>query len=127
MVPAGPQYGPLFKWQTMRAVHPHTLRYKGIPPIPGEIFEVELTSGHKVRVWRGEDGAHYFCHGLTFGGKEAPGGIVSPWGEDVPIILQNHYNLVEAEAQAKAGDILVWRGIEANDVIHTAILTDPVL
>ena len=28
------------------------------------------------------------------------------------------------EDQARPGDILVWRGASANDVVHSAILTD---
>jgi hypothetical protein len=94
--------------------------------VSGIILEVELTSGQTVSVWRAENGQDYFCHGLTFGGKEAPGGVVSPLGNDVPTILRGHYDLIP-EGQARAGDILVWRGASANDVIHSAILTNPVL
>ena len=31
------------------------------------------------------------------------------------------------ESQARPGDILVWRGLDANDVVHSAIITDPVV
>jgi hypothetical protein len=79
-----------------------------------------------VNVWRSDDGRQYFCHGLTFGGKEAPGGAASPYNKDVPTILRGHYRLV-AEGQAIPGDVLVWRGTDANDVVHSAVLTDPVV
>ncbi len=91
------------------------------------MIEVELTSGHKINVFRADDGEFYFCHGLTFGGKEAPGGAVSPFsGEDVLTILENHYERVDPEVVAVAGDILVWRGL-GGETPHSAILTNPVI
>jgi len=42
------------------------------------------------------------------------------------MILSENYELVP-EGQAKPGDILVCRGADANDVVHSAIITDPVL
>ncbi|MCI0463603.1 MAG: hypothetical protein L0Z62_42245 [Gemmataceae bacterium] len=116
---------PIFKWETMREVGPHTLPFK--EPIHGTIFEVELTGGPKVMVFRADDRQFYFCHGLTFGGKEAPGGAVSPFsGKDVRTIVENHYRLVDPESGAVAGDILVWRG-PGGETPHSAILTDPVV
>jgi hypothetical protein len=114
---------PIFKWDTLREGGQETLRYE-TGAIPGKICEIELTSGQKVHVWRSDDGQQYFCHGLTFGGKEAPGGAISPYGKEVPTILSGHYDLVP-EGQAKAGDILVWRGADASDIVHSAVLTDP--
>jgi hypothetical protein len=68
------------------------------------MYEVELTSGPRVRVWRAGDAQHYFCHGLTFGGKEAPGGPISPFsGKAVETILQRHYHSVP-EPEAKPGE-----------------------
>jgi hypothetical protein len=32
-----------------------------------------------------------------------------------------------SEVQAKAGDIVVWRGIDRDEVVHSAVLTDPVI
>jgi len=91
------------------------------------MIEVELTSGHKINVFRADDGEFYFCHGLTFGGKEAPGGAVSPFsGEDVLTILENHYERVDPEVAAVAGDILVWRG-PGGETPHSAILTGPAI
>jgi hypothetical protein len=91
------------------------------------MYEVELTSGAVVRVWRAEDGQQYFCHGLTFGGKEAPGGPVSPFsGQVVETILQQHYHLV-TESEARPGDILVWRGVDPDSTPHSAVLTDPTM
>jgi hypothetical protein len=115
---------PIFVWKSLREVGPRTLYYQ--PPVQGRVFEVELTSGAMVQVFRAADGQFYFCHGLTFGGKEAPGGAVSPFsGKDVRAILDNHYRLVEPESAAVAGDILVWRGL--GDTPHSAILTQPVV
>jgi hypothetical protein len=109
----------------MREVGPHTLPFK--EPVRGKIFEVELTSGRKVTVFRAEDAQFYFCHGLTFGGKEAPGGAVSPFsGKDVRTILDNHYRLVDPESTAVAADILVWWG-PTGETPHSAILTVPVV
>jgi hypothetical protein len=116
---------PIFKWETMREVGPHTLLYE--QPVQGKVLEVELTSGPKIQVFRADDGLFYFCHGLTFGGKQAPGGAVSPFsGKHVRIILDNHYRLVDSEAGAVRGDILVWRGL-GDDTPHSAILTEPVV
>src|SRR5207302_8608658 len=104
---------------------PDTLPFK--EPVQGRRFEVELTSGPKVNVFRADDGVFYFCHGLTFGGKEAPGGAVSPFsGQDVRTIMDNHYHLVDRVSSAVAGDILVWRGL-GGETPHSAILTDPVV
>jgi hypothetical protein len=107
----------------MREVGPRTLHYE--PPVHGKTFDVELTCGIKVHVFRADDGEFYFCHGLTFGGKLAAGGAVSVFsGKDVRMILDNHYRLVEPESDAAAGDILVWKGL-GDDTPHSAILTDP--
>jgi hypothetical protein len=115
----------IFKWATMREVGPWTLGYA--QPVHGKAFEVELTSGHKVQVFRADDGLFYFCHGLTFGGKQAPGGAVSPFsGEDVRTILDNHYQPIEPESGAVRGDVLVWTGI-GGDTPHSAILSEPVV
>ncbi len=116
---------PIFRWETMREVRPHTLDYE--QPVRGTIIEVEMTSGPKVQIFRGEDRQFYFCHGLTFGGKAAPGGPVSPFsGEAVHIILDHHYRLVHSESEAVQGDILVWRGM-GDDTPHSAILIKPVI
>jgi hypothetical protein len=116
---------PLFNWGTLRDVGPWVLAYA--EPVHGRILEVELTSGPRIQVFRADDGQFYFCHGLTFGGKQAPGGAVSPFsGRDVRTILDNHYWHVDPESGAVPGDILVWRGL-APDTPHSAILTEPVV
>lgn len=115
----------IFKWETLKEIGPHTLYYK--PPLAGRSFEVTLTSGHSIQVWRADDCQSYFCHGLTFGGKEAPQGPVSPFsGADVNTILQNHYRLVDSGVAALAGDILVWRG-PGDDTPHSAVLLEPIV
>jgi hypothetical protein len=116
---------PLFKWETVREVGPRTLPYE--QPVHGKVFEVELTSGPKVQVFRAADRRFYFCHGLTFGGTQAPGGPVSPFsGKDVRTILENHFRLVDPESSAVPGDILVWKGL-GDDTPHSAILIEPVV
>jgi hypothetical protein len=115
----------IFKWETLREVGSYTLWFK--EPVRGKRFVVQLISGPEVNVFRAEDGQFYFCHGLTFGGKAAPGGAVSPFsGQEVRTILEHHYRVVEPESAAVAGDILVWRGL-GDDTTHSAILTDPVV
>ena len=115
----------IFRWDTLRDLGPHTLPFK--EPIPGRILEVELTSGHTITVFRADDGLFYFCHGLTFGGKDAPGGPVSPFsGKGVRTILDNHYAWVDPETDARAGDVLVWHG-PSDETPHSAILIVPVV
>lgn len=122
---AAAEQDPIFQWETMREVGLRILPYQ--QPVQGKVFEVELSSGPKVQVFRADDGRFFFCHGLTFGGKHAPGGAVSPFsGKDVRIILENHYRLVDKESDAIRGDILVWRGL-GEDTPHSAILTEPVV
>ncbi len=116
---------PIFKWETLRALRPHTLPFKEL--VQGTLVEVELAGGQKVHGFRADDGQFYFCHGLIFGGKEAPGGAVSPFsGNDVRLIVANHYQLVDPESAAVAGDILIWRG-PGGETPHSAILTNPIV
>jgi len=119
------EQGPIFRWETIREVRPDTLPFKD--PVYGKTFEIELSSGHVVNVFRADDGQFYFCHGLTFGGKEAPGGIVSPYsGKEVRTILEYHYRLVDPESAALPGDIIVWSG-PGGETPHSAVLVDPVV
>jgi hypothetical protein len=116
---------PIFKWETLEEIGSLSLQYE--QPVPGKVFEVELTSGHTIRVFRADDGQFYFCHGLTFGCEDAPGGAVSPFsGKNVQTILANHYRLVDPETDAVPGDILVWKGL-GDDTPHSAVLTEPVV
>jgi hypothetical protein len=115
----------IFKWDSVRELGPHRLPFRD--PVHGRALEIELTSGHRVRVFRADDGQFYFCHGLTFGGKDAPGGALSPFsGPDVLTILDNHYTPLDAEASGVTGDILVWRGPD-DETPHSAILIDPIV
>jgi hypothetical protein len=120
------EFESIYKWDTMKEIGSHELKFKE-RTVPGKTLEVELTSGEKVHVWRADNGEDYFCHGLTFGGKEAPGGPISPLGEYVLTILHSYYELVVPESKAVADDVLVWRGTSANDVVHSTIITEPVL
>jgi len=119
------EHEPIFKWESMKEIGRHDLKYQD-RTVPGKVFEVELASGQKVRVWRADNCQDYSCHGLTFGGTKAPGGVISPLGDHVPTILRGYFEVI-ADAQAKAGDVLVWRGASASDVVHSAILIDAVL
>jgi hypothetical protein len=110
----------------MNELGPDDLQHQG-QPVPGKMYEIELTSGKTIQVWRSMDGKEYFCHGLTFGGKEAPGGAVSPYtGKPVETILHEQYQMIP-EAQTRAGDILVWRGLAPATTPHSAILIAPIL
>jgi hypothetical protein len=125
-MPAGTaQQGSIFRWDTLKEIGPWELAFR--PAVHGKLLEVDLTSGPTVRAWRSDDGTQYFCHGLTFGAKDAPGGAVSPFsGKSVETILHHHYELI-AEAQARPGDILVWRGMDPDTTPHSAVLTNPIL
>jgi len=103
-----PEPPAIFKWETLTEIGSRELRYQD-RTVPGKILEVELTRGEKVRGWRADDGQDYFCHGLTFGGKAAPGGVVSPLSDHIPTILRGYYDSVPY-GQSRTGDILVWRG-----------------
>jgi hypothetical protein len=121
--PAG--LGSLFKWETLTEIGPYPLKYKTL--LSGKMYQVELVSGVAIRVWRSDDAQTFFCHGLTFGGKNAPGGPASPFsGSDVLAIVQNHYDPVVPDSGAMPGDILVWEALD-GDTPHSAILLNPVV
>ena len=67
----------IFKWNTIQDIAPHELHFQG-RPVPGMMLAIDLTSDEMVHVWRADDRQQFFCHGLTFGGKDAPGGALSP-------------------------------------------------
>jgi hypothetical protein len=116
---------PIFNWDTLKEIGPHDLGYKN--PVKGKIYEVELTSGYTIKAWRADDGRQYFCHGLTFGGTDAPDGPISPFtGSSVETILQQHYQMI-SEKESRPGDILVWKGADPDSTPHSAILTDAII
>ena len=116
----------IFRWDTLREIGSHEFRYLS-GRVPGRRVEVELTSGPTILAWRADDGIKYFCHGLTFGGKERRGGAISPYtGQSVEVILREHYTAIP-EVQATAGDILVWRGVAPLSTPHSTLLIDPVI
>jgi hypothetical protein len=113
----------VFRWETLRIVEPCVLPYEN--PIYGVTVEVELVSGMAVKCFRADDGRFYFCHGLTFGGADAPGGAVSPYSRDeVGKILAGLHEEI-ADARAAPGDVLVWYGAN-GEAIHSAIVVLPV-
>lgn len=114
---------PIFRWDTLREIDLHSLWRQG-KWVAGKRCEIDLTNGKMIRTWKSDDGREYFCHGLTFGGKEAPNGAISPYtGIDVETILQGYYDMI-LEGDTRAGDILVWRGIPPETTPHSAILTE---
>jgi len=119
--------GTIFKWETLREIEPAILNTR--PPVPGKMYEVELTNGEQIQVWRGDDGTSYFCHGLTFDGKEAPGGPISPFtGKPVETILRGYFKVLDFEMSAKPGDIFVWWSPDPfQSTPHSAILTELVV
>ncbi len=116
----------IFQWDTVREIGFHVLQYQA-KLVPGKKCTIDLQSGKTIRVWRAEEGQQYFCHGLTFGGKDAPGGAVSPYsGQSVETILHEFFQSVP-ETQAQVEDILVWRGIAPDSTPHSALLKGPLL
>lgn len=120
-------HNPFFRWGSLRTIQKHDLNTR--PAVPGMMLEVELTSGETIRVWRGDDGQSYFCHGLTFGGKDSPGGPISPYtGPPVETILARFFAEVIPEVLAKPSDIVVWRSPDPlESTPHSAIITQPVV
>jgi hypothetical protein len=116
---------PIFNWDALKEIGPHDLGYK--TSFKGKIYEVELTNRYTVKVWRADDGRQYFCHGLTFGGKNAPGGPISPFtGKPVETILRHYYRVI-SEVESRPADILVWKGVDPDSTPHSAILTDAII
>ncbi len=114
----------LFRWDTLRVVGPFDLRY--LQRVKGSLVEVELLErpGTWILAWRGDDRAFYFCHGLTFGGVLAPGGPISPYEANaVEEILSVSYSVVNSEADASIGDVLIWNDPITGSLKHSAILT----
>lgn len=124
--PKGIGSGSIFRWDTLIAVRRHDLLFQG-RSVTGTMYEVSLMSGRVVSVWRSVDGNQFFCHGLTFGGKEASGGIASPYtGWPIETILADYYDMI-AESAANLGDVVVWRGNAPETTPHSAILTHVVV
>jgi hypothetical protein len=115
----------IFRWDTIQVVGPDTLPFSR--PVVGYTVEVELTSGRRIHGFRAADGVSYFCHGMTFGGTSAPGGAVSPYsGREVATILEDFFLRLDDEAEASAGDIIVWYDSSGRP-IHSALLIYPVV
>lgn len=118
--------GAIFRWETLQVITACLLRFEE-EEIHGVTMEVELISGRRVNIFRPDDGVSYFCHGLTFGGKDAPGGAVSPYsGASVRGILDDFFIVVSPESAAVTSDIVVWTDAD-GDPIHTAILLMPIV
>lgn len=119
---AEPESESIFRWETLKEIERSDLNYAD--PVPGMNCEIELITGEAIEVWRALDRQQYFCHGLTFGGRECPEGPISPWsGRPVATILNALYEFVEPESDARSGDILVWRGIDLGSTPHSAIIS----
>ena len=86
----------MLQWDTLKEIGPHELHHRG-KPVPGKMYEVELTSGKTILVWKSDDGQQYFCHGLTFGGKvNVPRGTYPACLNDVN----------DKSSQARGGEVL---------------------
>jgi hypothetical protein len=118
----GPK-GSIFRWETVKKLGPDVLRFA--EAVFGVEVEVELVSGSRIRAFCAEDGVFYFCHGLTFGGIEAPAGALSPYsGRSVTTILNDCYIRVNPEVNAVVGDVAIWYDLD-NRPTHSAILVTP--
>jgi len=121
--PPGEDQESMFKWETLKEVGTQDLQHQG-QVYPGKVYEVQLTNGQRINAWVADDRLQYFCHGLTFGGKDAPGAPVSPFtGRPVETILEGYYHPIP-DSQARANDILVWKGVPPETTPHSAILTE---
>lgn len=120
-----PPAGSIFRWETLREIERDVLPFE--EPVSGFKMEVELISGTRIKVFRAEDGRFYFCHGLSFGGTDAPHGAISPYsGKAVNTILAELFAQVTPETNALVGDILVWYDFDGVS-IHSAILVQPIV
>jgi hypothetical protein len=113
------QQGAGIDWESLRPIGPEVA-----DGIPGTRSVGRTHAGEGVAVWKGENG-EYFCHALTFGGKEAPRGPFSPHAEAVDTLLAagRGYRPVEVH-EARAGDVVVWRDRSTDRVLHSALLVN---
>ncbi len=115
----------LFRWDTLRVVGPQSLWYP--LNVSGSIVEAELVDrpGTWISAWKPDDGVTYFCHGLTFGGSQAPGGPVSPISSNsIQTIVGASFREIGNESLARPGDIVVWTDPITGVVNHSAIVFD---
>jgi hypothetical protein len=94
--------------------------------VQGVTMEVELLTGRHVRVFRADDAEFYFCHGLSFGGIDAPGGPVSPYSDESVKTILREFFIEFPESNAMAGDIVVWWNIDGNPS-HSAVVVNPII
>jgi hypothetical protein len=103
-------------WSTLQLVGP-----EDGDGVPGNRYVGKTYAGTIVVVWKGENG-EYFCHALTFGGKDAPNGPFSPHGATVDILMSSGgFRLIEV-SESQIGDVIVWRERRTDRVIHSALL-----
>jgi hypothetical protein len=113
---------PILDWGRARLVGPSNVNGHG----DGQRFEIPLRGGGVAHAWRPgasvRGDARYWCHGLSFGGVNAPGGPFSIDNRDVDRVLRAGYNQFPIRS-ARAGDVVIWRR-RNGDVAHSAILTE---
>ena len=87
----------------------------------GKVLKAKTDAGAPIEIWKPDDGQTYWCHGFTFGGKTAPGGPYSLWGQDVPMVLKDDGWQPQTDScAAKSGDAIVFEG---NDPIsHSGVI-----
>jgi hypothetical protein len=111
------QQGPGIDWESLQPIGPEVA-----DGVPGTRYVGRTYAGEAVAVWKGENG-EYFCHALTFGGKEAPRGPFSPHAEAVDTLLAPGRGFRSVEVhEARTGDVVVWRDRSTNRVLHSALL-----
>ncbi len=106
--------------------HPNTATGKKSAPWGpgrpvGKVLTGKTEAGTSIDIWRPDDGATYWCHGYTFGGKTAKGGPYSVWGESVPTILADDGWKSTSACMAQPSDIMVFRDAKGQ-VAHSGII-----
>jgi len=87
----------------------------------GSVLKGKTDAGTSIDIWHPDDGATYWCHGYTFGGKTAKGGPYSVWGESVPTILADDGWKPTYSCMAQPSDIMVFRDAKGQ-VAHSGII-----
>jgi len=87
----------------------------------GDILNAATDAGTAINTWRPHDGATYWCHGYTFGGKTARGGPYSVWGVSVPTILNDDGWKRVPSCVSSNDDILVFYDDQGH-VTHSGII-----
>lgn len=108
---------------------PETLISEDIKPFAGrpDLVGDDYSTSQDVVIWVPDDGQTYWCHGYTFGGKDAPGGPYSTYGREVQEkILSMDGWRPNPSCQAAGDDILVFYN-DKYQISHSGIIREVVL